>query len=155
MDGLVDLNLVWQDYGLDKLEEGISRIFPERQFQLDQLFSQVMSGDILVACHRLISRIPADIRAEFTDIGDANDFEQNGQMIFPERQFQLDQLFSQVMSGDILGALEMLFHGSICCREAPAVITPEETPTESRYAGTRSFTNIIIFSTAYAAVSAA
>ena len=53
MDGLVDLNLVWQDYGLDKLEEGISRIFPERQFQLDQLFSQVMSGDILGALEML------------------------------------------------------------------------------------------------------
>ena len=26
MDGLVDLNLVWQDYGLDKLEEGMPRI---------------------------------------------------------------------------------------------------------------------------------
>ena len=42
MDGLVDLNLVWQDYGLDKLEEGISRIFPERQFQYQMFFHIVV-----------------------------------------------------------------------------------------------------------------
>ncbi|MCI8798610.1 stage III sporulation protein AE [Acetatifactor muris] len=45
----MDLNLIWQDYGLDKLEEGIARLFPEKSLSLEQLFSQVMSGDIFGA----------------------------------------------------------------------------------------------------------
>lgn len=43
----MDLSLIWQDYGLDKLEEGIASLFPERQFNLERLFQTVMSGDIL------------------------------------------------------------------------------------------------------------
>lgn len=49
----MDLNLIWQDYGLDKLEEGIATLFPEKQFSLEQLFSRVMSGDILGALSTL------------------------------------------------------------------------------------------------------
>ena len=26
----MDLDLIWQDYGLDRLEEGIARLFPEK-----------------------------------------------------------------------------------------------------------------------------
>lgn len=49
----MDLNLIWQDYGLDKLEAGIERLFPERQLSLEKLFSQVMAGDILGALSAL------------------------------------------------------------------------------------------------------
>lgn len=49
----MDLNLIWQDYGLDKLEDGIATLFPERQFNLEQLFSQVVSGDIMGALETL------------------------------------------------------------------------------------------------------
>ena len=33
----MDLDLIWQDYGLDRLEEGIARLFPERSLNLEQL----------------------------------------------------------------------------------------------------------------------
>lgn len=46
---MVDLNLIWQDYGLDKLEEGMAALFPARQLSLEKLFSLVMSGDIFGA----------------------------------------------------------------------------------------------------------
>ena len=45
----MDLNLIWQDYGLDRLEEGIASLFPEKRLNLEQLLSQVMSGDLFGA----------------------------------------------------------------------------------------------------------
>ena len=45
----MDLNLVWQDYGLDQLQEGILRLFPERSLDLNQLLARVMSGDVFGA----------------------------------------------------------------------------------------------------------
>ncbi len=49
----MDLSLIWQDYGLDKLEEGISSLFPERQLSLERMFQTVMSGDIFGALELL------------------------------------------------------------------------------------------------------
>ena len=49
----MDLSLIWQDYGLDKLEEGIAALFPERQLSLERLFQTVMSGDIFGAIELL------------------------------------------------------------------------------------------------------
>lgn len=46
---MADLSLIWQDYGLDRLQEGIAALFPERQLSLERLFSLVMSGDIFGA----------------------------------------------------------------------------------------------------------
>lgn len=50
---MVELNSIWQDYGLDKLEEGIHTLFPEKSFSLSQLLSQMMSGDIIGAIMQL------------------------------------------------------------------------------------------------------
>lgn len=49
MDLSLDLAYIWQDYGLDKLQEGIATLFPKSDISLEQLFSQVMSGDIFGA----------------------------------------------------------------------------------------------------------
>lgn len=46
---MTDLNLVWQDYGLDKLEEGIDRLFPKGGVDFEKILGQVMSGDIFGA----------------------------------------------------------------------------------------------------------
>ena len=35
----MDLNLIWQDYGLDQLQDGIARLFPERTLDLGQLLT--------------------------------------------------------------------------------------------------------------------
>lgn len=60
----MDLNLVWQDYGLDKLQEGIGRLFPERTLDLQQLLEQVMSGDILGAIEGLFKGGIADFMGQ-------------------------------------------------------------------------------------------
>ena len=61
---MTDLSLIWQDYGLDKLQEGISSLFPERQFSLERLFQTVMSGDIMGALELLFQGSISDFLGE-------------------------------------------------------------------------------------------
>lgn len=51
----MDLSTVWQDYGLDRLQEGMRTLFPERSLSLEQLLGKVISGDILGALTELLS----------------------------------------------------------------------------------------------------
>ena len=64
MDWNLDLNLVWQDYGLDKLQEGIEALFPKSDISLEQLFAQVMSGDIFGALRSLFQGSVANVTAQ-------------------------------------------------------------------------------------------
>lgn len=66
----MELELIWQDYGLDKLEEGISRLFPEKNLNLEQLFSQMMSGDIFGAVSALFQGSIADFTAQLMSMRD-------------------------------------------------------------------------------------
>lgn len=50
---MTDLNLVWQDYGLDRLEEGIEKLFPKGGINLENILLQVVSGDIFGALTEL------------------------------------------------------------------------------------------------------
>ena len=52
---MLELNEIWQDYDLDKLEEGMQTLFPERSFSLADVLSQIMSGDILGAMRELFA----------------------------------------------------------------------------------------------------
>lgn len=61
---MTDLSLVWQDYGLDKLEEGIASLFPERQLSLESLFRTVMDGDIIGALKLLFQGGISDFLGE-------------------------------------------------------------------------------------------
>ncbi len=58
---MVELDSIWQDYGLDKLEEGIHTLFPEKTFSLSQLLSQLVSGDIIGAVVQLFQGSAAHI----------------------------------------------------------------------------------------------
>lgn len=60
----MDLSLVWQDYGLDKLQEGILQLFPEKRLDLGQLLELVMSGDIFGAAASLFRDGIADFAAQ-------------------------------------------------------------------------------------------
>lgn len=60
----MELNLIWQDYGLDRLEEGIARLFPARRLNLEGLFAQVMSGDVFGAVGTLFQDAFSDLAAQ-------------------------------------------------------------------------------------------
>lgn len=61
---VMDWNLIWQDYGLDELQEGIARLFPERQLNLEELLGQVMTGDIFGALAALFKGGISDFLAQ-------------------------------------------------------------------------------------------
>ena len=58
---MLDLNLVWQEYGLDRLEEGIERLFPSMEIDFQGLLSRILSGDVAGAAgglfHEAVSGI--------------------------------------------------------------------------------------------------
>lgn len=58
----MDINVLWQDYGLDGLEEGFKTLFPDGSLSLQGLFSQVMQGDIFGA----ITSLFKDCISDFT-----------------------------------------------------------------------------------------
>ncbi|MCM1024898.1 MAG: stage III sporulation protein AE [Roseburia sp.] len=60
----MDLNAVWQDYGLDQLEAGVSQLFPENRISVGGLLEQVMAGDILGALSGLFSGIAGNLTAQ-------------------------------------------------------------------------------------------
>ncbi|MCM1064093.1 MAG: stage III sporulation protein AE [Eubacterium sp.] len=62
----MDLSVVWQDYGLDRLQEGMSTLFPQKSLSLEQLLGKVISGDILGALAELFTGSIAGIQAQFS-----------------------------------------------------------------------------------------
>lgn len=60
----MDINVLWQDYGLDRLEEGFKTLFPDRSLSLQGLFSQVMQGDIYGALTSLFKGCISDFTAQ-------------------------------------------------------------------------------------------
>ena len=51
----MDLDAIWQDYGLDRFSEGIQQLFPGSGISAERLLEQVMSGDILGALSDLFT----------------------------------------------------------------------------------------------------
>lgn len=49
----MELQSIWQDYGLDKLEKGMQTLFPEYEISLSDLMERVISGDIIGALESL------------------------------------------------------------------------------------------------------
>lgn len=62
----MDLNAIWQDYGLDRLSEGIQQLFPKMGISAEQLLKQVMSGDILGALSSLLAGGTAGISGQLS-----------------------------------------------------------------------------------------
>lgn len=50
----MDLKSMWQDYGLDRLEQGVEQLFPKWSLSLEELLGQVMKGDIPGALSALL-----------------------------------------------------------------------------------------------------
>lgn len=62
----MELNTLWEDYGLDRLNQGLSTLFPERSFSLEQLWSRVITGDIPGALWGLLSGTATDFLDQLT-----------------------------------------------------------------------------------------
>lgn len=47
MEIVIDIDKIWQQYGLDKLQEGLFALFPDYSISLEEVFRRILSGDIL------------------------------------------------------------------------------------------------------------
>lgn len=61
---MIELESIWQDYGLDKLEEGMRTLFPGNNVSLSDLMTEVMSGDILGALVHLMQGSISDMAGQ-------------------------------------------------------------------------------------------
>lgn len=46
---MIGLDEIWQEYGMDNLQEGMSTLFPQNGISFEELLLQVMSGDVIGA----------------------------------------------------------------------------------------------------------
>ena len=47
------MDTMWQEYGIEELEEGMQKLFPTFRISVTDLMTQILQGDILgaVGCH--------------------------------------------------------------------------------------------------------
>lgn len=63
---MIDMDAIWQDYGLDRLEAGMQTLFPQNTLSLNDLMAQVMKGDVLGALTGLFTGIIKDFTGQLT-----------------------------------------------------------------------------------------
>lgn len=64
----MELQSIWQDYGLDKLEEGMQTLFPKNDISFDTLWNYVTDGDILGALQYLVQGSWTEIAGQFAGL---------------------------------------------------------------------------------------
>lgn len=65
---MIDMDVLWQDYGLDRLEEGMRTLFPQNTLSLDHLIAQVMQGDVFGALEGLFTGVIKDFTGQLTGV---------------------------------------------------------------------------------------
>ena len=64
METTIHLEDIWQDYGLDKLEESLKTLFPEYSVSFSDLLEQILTGDVLGALTELLQSVIKGLGAE-------------------------------------------------------------------------------------------
>lgn len=62
----MELNTIWQQYGLGELEEGINHLFPGSSYSLDELLEVIWAGDILGAGKQMLLSNFGDVTSIFS-----------------------------------------------------------------------------------------
>lgn len=65
---MVDMDVIWQDYGLDRLEAGLETLFPESTLSFGDLLARVMEGDVLGALTGLFTGVAADFTSQLSGL---------------------------------------------------------------------------------------
>ena len=63
---MIDMDVIWQDYGLDRLEAGMQTLFPKSTLSFSDLLAQVMKGDVLGALTGLFTGFITDLTGQLT-----------------------------------------------------------------------------------------
>lgn len=64
----MELEYIWQEYGLDRLQEGLGILFPESTVSLEGLLSRVMTGDVFGALAELFTGSITGFVAQLTGL---------------------------------------------------------------------------------------
>lgn len=62
---IVELDSIWQDYGLDQLQEAMHTLFPQSGISLEELLTEVIQGDVLGALTHFLQGILRDMSDSF------------------------------------------------------------------------------------------
>ena len=66
MDISFHIEDVWQEYNMDRLEEGLETLFPGFSVSLKELLEQILTGDVLGAVTGLFRTVTDDLGAQLT-----------------------------------------------------------------------------------------
>lgn len=61
---MTDMDVLWQDYGLDRLEEGMRQLFPQSRLSMEHLIAKLMQGDIAGAAGGLFEGVAGDLTGQ-------------------------------------------------------------------------------------------
>lgn len=64
----MDLEIIWQEYGLDRLEEGVRSLFPESGVSMEALLAKVVEGDVAGAAAELFTGSISNLVAQLSGI---------------------------------------------------------------------------------------
>ncbi len=67
MEGLT-IDMIWEEYGLDQLQQGLSNLFPGNEFSLRQVLSQIMQGDVLGAAGNILNALLGDLGGQLAGL---------------------------------------------------------------------------------------
>lgn len=67
MEGL-SIDLIWEEYGLDQLQQGLSDLFPSNAFSLRQVMTQIMRGDVLGALGDILNAMLGDMGSQLAGL---------------------------------------------------------------------------------------
>ncbi len=70
MDISFDIQNIWQEYNLDRLEEGMEKLFPAFSISVKGLFEQVLTGDLVGAMTGLFQSVIEGFGAQLTGYKD-------------------------------------------------------------------------------------
>ena len=62
---MIELETIWQDYGLDKLEQGLSELFPQYELSLGTMLEKIMAGDMWGAMSYFFEGILSGVTGSF------------------------------------------------------------------------------------------
>lgn len=66
----VDMAEVWEKYGLGDVEDKLMGIFPESSFSLEEMFTRILTGDVLGGISYAFQSVAGAFAAEFTSMKD-------------------------------------------------------------------------------------
>ena len=53
----MQMDMMWQEYGMDELEKGMQQLFPDFRISAAQLLGQLLQGDVLGAAGTLVQEV--------------------------------------------------------------------------------------------------